>query len=333
MARKRKTPRVVWLRRLTQFSFFVLFVYLFLQTTDHPINRAGSHLTLFFDLDPLVALSSGLASHKIERAMLLSLVTLIGTLVAGRWFCGWVCPFGALHNFFTSMRAGRDKQKLEVGGYHSWQKAKYYILVAFLFAAFLGVNVAGWLDPFSFFFRSLSTSIYPAINAGTVRLFTRIYDANPGIGPVRLTLVTEPIYAVLRTHFLAVEQPYYWGGILIGILFIAVVAMNFFRARFWCRYVCPLGALLGLVGKNPLVRLRKGEEQCTSCRLCLVDCQGGAHVGKQVEWKASECFYCCNCMADCPWQAINFASTLKQDREAEKEPVKKNAETLVEVDR
>ncbi len=336
MARKRKTPRVVWLRRLTQSSFFVLFIYLFLQTTDHPINRAGSHVTLFFDLDPLVALTSWLSSHKIERAMLLSLVTLIGTLLAGRWFCGWVCPFGALHNFFTSLRAGRDKQKIEVGGYYRAQKAKYYILVAFLVAAVLGVNMAGWLDPFSFFYRSLSTSIYPAFNAATVRLFAWIYHADPGIGPVRLTLVTEPVYALLRAHLLAVEQPYYWGGILIGTLFIAVLALNFYRARFWCRYLCPLGALLGLVGKNPLVRLRKSGEQCTQCRLCQVDCQGGANAGKLVEWKASECFYCCNCISDCPSQAITFTSAVMQVKQApgsEKEPEKGNAETLVQMDR
>lgn len=325
MAKKRKTPRIVWLRRLTQVAFFVLFIYLFLQTVDHPINRAGSHVTLFFDLDPLVCLNSWLASHKVEHAMLLSLVTLAGTLLCGRWFCGWICPFGALHNFFTSLRGGRAKQKLDVGGYSRWQTAKYYILAAFLVAALLGTNVIGWLDPFSFFFRSLSTSIYPAVNSAIVRLFTWTYNTNPGVGPVRLSLVTEPIYAVLRAHFLAVEQPYYWGSLLIGVLFIAVVALNFSRARLWCRYICPLGALLGVVGKNPLVRLKKSGDQCTNCRLCLVDCQGGANSGDVSEWKASECFYCCNCIADCPWQAVTFTSPLKQE--------KGHAETLVEVDR
>lgn len=326
MAKKRKTPRVVWLRRVTQGAFFTLFVYLFLQTTDHPINRAGSHVTLFFDLDPLVALNSLLATHKVERAMLLSLVTLAVTLLCGRWFCGWVCPFGALHNFFTSLRGGRAKAKLGVGGYSRWQTAKYYILVAFWVAAFLGSNVAGWLDPFSFFFRSLATSIYPAVNSALVALFTWTYDVNPGVGPVRISLVTEPIYAFLRAHFLAVEQPYYWGSLLIGALLIAVVALNFYRARFWCRYICPLGALLGVVGKNPLVRLHKSGDQCTNCRLCLADCQGGANSGNVTLWKPSECFYCCNCISDCPWQAVTLTSALQQEK-------KEDAETLVQVGR
>jgi len=304
MAKKKRTSWIVWLRRLTQTGFLLLFFYLFLQTVYHPINKAGRGVTFFFNLDPLVALSLWLASHAFVGAMLLSLVTLAVTFVCGRWFCGWVCPLGAVHNFFTSLRGGRAKQKLEAGGYHPWQKAKYYALVAFLVTALLGANVVGWLDPFSFFFRSLSTSIYPAINKALVAVFTWIYDANPGVGPVRLTLVTEPIYGFLRKYFLAVEQPYYWGSLLIGTLFITVVALNFWRARFWCRYVCPLGALLGVVGKNPIVRLKRDEEKCNSCRLCLVNCQGGAAPDEL--WKPSECFYCWNCKSDCPVQGISF---------------------------
>ena len=306
MAKKKRTSWIVWLRRLTQTGFFLLFCYLFLQTVYHPINKAGRGVTFFFNLDPLVALNSWLASHALVGAMLLSLVTLAVTFICGRWFCGWVCPFGALHNFFTSLRGGRAKQRLDVGGYNQWQKAKYYALVAFLVAALLGADVVGWLDPFSFFFRSLSTSIYPAISKGLVALFTWIYDADPGVGPVRLTVVTEPIYGFLRTYFFAAEQPYYWGSMLIGSLFIAAVALNFWRARFWCRYVCPLGALLGVVGKNPLIRLKKNEEKCNNCRLCLVECQGGAAPDNL--WKPSECFYCWNCKSDCPAQAITFTA-------------------------
>lgn len=201
MAKKKKTSWIVWLRRLTQTGFFLLFCYLFLQTVYHPINKAGRGVTFFFNLDPLVALNSLLASHALVGAMLLSLVTLAVTFICGRWFCGWVCPFGTLHNFFTSLRGGRAKQKLEVGGYNQWQKAKYYGLVGFLVAALVGVNVVGWLDPFSFFFRSLSTSIYPAINKGVVALFTWIYNANPGVGPARLTVVTEPIYGFFAQVF------------------------------------------------------------------------------------------------------------------------------------
>jgi polyferredoxin len=261
----------------------------------------------------------------VVRALLLSLATLAVTLFCGRWFCGWICPFGALHNFFTSLRGGRAKQKIDSGAYTRWHRAKYYLLVGFLVAALAGVNVSGWLDPFSFFFRSLATAIYPALNKATVAVFTWIYDVNPGVGPARLTVVSEPVYSFLRDHLLAVEQPYFSGGVLIGVLFIAAVALNFFRARFWCRYVCPLGALLGVVGKNPLIRLHKDEEKCNSCRLCIVNCQGGATPDDALEWKPSECFYCWNCRSDCPSQAISFHGEVKLES--------KRDESVVQVDR
>jgi ferredoxin len=300
------TSGVVWLRRLSQTVFFLLFGYLFLQTVYHPVNRAGRGVTFFFNLDPLVALSSWLG-HAFVAAMLLSLLTLAVTLICGRWFCGWVCPFGSLHQLFSSWRGGGAKEKLEAGGYHPAQKAKYYLLMAFLVAAALGANVAGWLDPTSFLFRSFSTSIYPALNKALVALFTWIYDADPGVGRLRLTVVTEPIYGLLRRYFLAAAQPFFWGSTLIGALFLVVVALNFWRARCWCRYLCPLGALLGWVGKNPFVRFKKNEDKCSNCRLCLVDCQGGARPENTLEWKPSECFYCFNCKQDCPSEAILFA--------------------------
>ena len=305
MAGKRRTSRLVWLRRGVQTAFLLLFFYLFLQTVYHPINRAGGGVKFFFQLDPLVLVTTWLASHALAAGMLLALVTLAVTFFFGRWFCGWVCPFGTLHHFFTSLRAARVKARLDTGAYGPWQKIKYYVLAAFLGGALLGLNVTGWLDPMSFLFRSTATAVYPALSSAIVALFSWLYDANPGVGAVRVTLASEPVYEFLRRHFLAVEQPHYHGNILIGFLFVAVIALNFFRARFWCRYLCPLGALLGITGRNPLVRLSKSPE-CNQCRLCLGDCQGGANTAKVEEWKPAECFYCFNCVSDCPSQSITL---------------------------
>jgi polyferredoxin len=321
MARKRKTYKthwLVWLRRAVQSVFLVFFLWLFLNTTFFPINTTRGPVKFFFQIDPLVALNSWIASHTFVRAMSLSLVTLVATFLFGRWFCGWICPFGTVHNFFTSLRGGRTKQRLEVGGYSPWQRIRYLMLTAFVGAALLGSNVVGWLDPFSFFFRSLATAVYPALNAGTVALFTWIYDANPGIGPARLTSISEPIYAQLRQHLLAVAQPYYTGGVLIGVVFVVVIALNFFRARFWCRYICPLGALLGVVGKNPLVRLHVDTSQCNNCRVCLVNCQGGANPQKAAAWMPSECFFCANCISDCPWNYVSLTTILSRNKVEEK---------------
>ncbi len=303
---RRKTSGVVWLRRGIQAGFLLLFFYLFLQTVYHPINLAGAGVTLFFNLDPLVLITIWLAAHAIVTGMLLSLVTLAITIFLGRWFCGWVCPFGTLHHLFTGLRVGKAKAKLEAGGYTRWQRSKYYVLAFFLGGALVGSNLVGWLDPFSFFYRSMATAVFPSTNLAVQKLFGWFYQVNPGFGKVRVTAVTEPVYEVLRRHFLAVQQPHYFWSLVIGLLFGAVVALNFFRARFWCRYLCPLGALLGVAGKNPVLRLVTDPAACNDCRLCLVDCQGGADPQGNEPWKPAECFYCWNCHSNCPSEAIRF---------------------------
>lgn len=116
MAGKKRTPAVVWARRTTQAVVLLLFLYLFLETVYHPINVTGGHTGLFFELDPLVLLFSWLASHTLAKGLLLSLITVAATIVFGRWFCGWFCPLGTLHNFFTAIRGARRKAKLEIGG-------------------------------------------------------------------------------------------------------------------------------------------------------------------------------------------------------------------------
>ena len=307
-----KTHPVVWFRRSTQTGFLLFFLYLFLQTAYRPINQIGGPVTFFFDLDPLVLVTVWLAAHAIAATLLLSLITLTATFIFGRWFCGWVCPFGTLHHLLSSRRSGRLKERIEFGGYSRWQKSKYYMLAALLMIALLGVNLTGWLDPMCIFYRSLAAAVFPAINSGIQMLFTWIYNVNPGIGKFRITAVSEPVYDGLRQYFLAVEQPHFHGGVLIGVLFGSLVALNFFRARFWCRYVCPLGALLGVVGMNPLVRLKKIPEACNNCRLCLADCQGGANPESADQWKPSECFYCLNCHSDCPSHAISLVCEIPQ---------------------
>ncbi len=311
---KKRTSWLIWLRRLTQTTFLVLFLYLFLQTTYHPINITGGRVTLFFELDPLVLLTILLATHTFVASLLLALVTLSVTVVFGRWFCGWVCPFGTLNHFFTSFRGGRLKERLGAGGYSRWQKTKYYLLVFLLVSSVVGFNLAGWLDPFSFFFRSLATAIFPALQSGIQGWFGWLYQVNPRIGTMRVTSVSEPAYEYLRRYFLAIEQPHYYGGLLIGVLFFVAVGLNFYRARFWCRYLCPLGALLGVVGKNPVVRLVRDPDRCNDCRLCLSECQGGAEPQAHSGWKPSECFFCWNCQSKCPADAISFHLEVPEEK-------------------
>lgn len=301
-----KTTWPVWLRRTCQGVFLVSFFYLFLETVYHPVNRAGEGDDFFFQIDPLVLLSTWLASHQSVTALLLSLVTVGITLFAGRWFCGWICPFGTLHNLFTALRSARTKQKIQSGAYSPWQRSKYYVLVGLLVGCALGLNLTGWLDPFSFLYRSTATVVYPMANNAVVTVFGWIYQTDPGVGRFKVSTVSEPVYGVLRRHFLASSQPHFYGTFSIALLFFTILFLNLFRSRFWCRYVCPLGGLLGVIGKNPLVQIRQNPEACNNCRACVANCQGGANPDLSGGWKPSECFYCWNCHSACPHHAIKF---------------------------
>jgi polyferredoxin len=307
---QRRTSLAVWLRRLAQLAFFAFFFWLFLETVYHPINRAGRHVTFFFDLDPLVLVTVWVATHTVSASLLLSLVTVAGTVLFGRFFCGWVCPLGAVHTLFSAFRRGKAKDKLQVGGYSTWQRTKYLALAVFLGSALFGLNLVGWLDPFSLLYRSLATAVYPATSSATTSVSTWLLNANPGIGPARVTAVSEPVYEVLRRHFLPVAQPYYLGGFAIGALFVGLVALNLYRERFWCRYLCPLGALLGVLGKNPLVRVTRDPETCNDCRFCRVDCHCGANPDS--DWRPTECLYCWNCVEACPSKGIRIRFALPQ---------------------
>jgi len=306
----RKVSGIVWLRRFVQALFLLLFLYLFLQTVYHPIDRTGGPVTFFFELDPLVLAAVWLAGVAVPVALFLSLVTLGFTVLFGRWFCGWVCPFGTLNQMMTQLRSGSLASRLKRAVYSPRQRWKYLALIGLLAGMLTGLNLIGWVDPFSLLYRSLAIAVFPAINSGSHALFAWLYESDPGVGIVKVTRVSEPVYEVLRSYLLVEGRPQYYWGILIGVIFSGILALNFWKNRFWCRYVCPLGALLGLVGKNPLLRLKKDNEVCNNCRICVAVCPGGANpdgpTNRSDAWKPSECFFCWNCEAVCPKQAISF---------------------------
>jgi NAD-dependent dihydropyrimidine dehydrogenase PreA subunit len=168
------------------------------------------------------------------------------------------------------------------------------------------LNLAGIFDPFSLFYRTMATSIYPAFAWGTERFFTWLYYTNPGIGPVRVTLVSEPVYGLLHDRVLTNQPLAYAGGVLIGVVFVFLIVMALFHFRFWCRYLCPLGALLGTFSKIGRIELALDTEKCTECRLCVPYCPGACDPHLPGRWKKEECYLCFTCRDRCPEQGISF---------------------------
>ena len=83
---------------------------------------------------------------------------------------------------------------------------------------------------------------------------------------------------------------------------IGIGGLSLFYKNFWCRYLCPYGALLGLVSRFGPVKIRRSEKACTHCRACTESCPSLLDVEKQEVVSSPECFGCMTCVSSCPAQ-------------------------------
>jgi len=304
-------PTPTKLRILSQIVFFFLFLFLLLHTEFRGSLTASASeirlpypVSLFFQFDPLVAISNALSSHALYRGLLWSLVVLIPTMLLGRFFCGWICPLGSIHHFFSSFKSERKrgKQLIDSNRYKRWQTTKYYLLIASLVAAVSGTGVVGWLDPFSLLVRSVGLSILPATDHA-LRACLGVFEHSRY---AFVQTVGGALHFILGALLLSFKQPYFRLGIWLGLIFVFLIALNFRITRFWCRALCPLGALLGIVSRWSVLGLVKNPEHCNDCNRCLLRCQGGDDPIGGVPWHQPECHLCLNCVDECPEHGLRF---------------------------
>lgn len=306
-----KTIRMAQIRRVSQILFFVIFMFLLLNTEFvGSVKSSDSEISLpypvgiFLEIDPLNAIATALATNSLYRNLLWSLVIIIPTLFLGRFFCGWMCPLGSINHFFGSLRSEKKigKQRIESNRYKKWQSLKYYILVAVLLSALFGSQISGIMDPISLTVRSLSLSILPAINNGCNAVLDKLYQSDIAA----LQTVGDGLQFVLQKTIMNFKQPYFNQSMFIGLLFVLIIVLNLRITRFWCRAICPLGALLGLLSKWSIFGLQKGNAQCSGCNLCTMHCQGGDDPVVGAEWRKAECHLCFNCVGVCPDDELKF---------------------------
>ncbi|MBN1959705.1 MAG: 4Fe-4S binding protein [Deltaproteobacteria bacterium] len=258
-------------RRIYQVVFFALFLFLVFATTASLIG--GYPVEWFLAIDPLVALSAGLASREIHPLLLMSVPIIIITLIFGRFFCGWLCPFGTIHHACSFVaKKRRVSDRIKINNPRKIFKLKYFILLALLAMALLGSNQIGWLDPIAFTWRAMSTALIPALD----NLAWGVYQG--------------------ERHFHASS--------IIAFLFVVAISLNFIIPRLYCRLLCPLGALLGLLSRFSLFRLHRNLDLCNNCNVCGADCAGAAQP--QDKLRVNECLLCLNCIEACPRGGIKY---------------------------
>jgi ferredoxin-type protein NapH len=235
------------------------------------------------------------------------IVILFATLFVGRFFCGWVCPFGFYMDIESMVR-----EKLGVGYWRLPEKAnsllnksRYVILLFFLLIPLaLDLSKITLLPFFQFFLGPYKP--YTILVAPIETLLVP-WPTGPVPVPDYTLSVSYPYLSII--NFYAVDIAY--AGLAGMIVFVVItLAGSFVIRRFWCRF-CPTGASLAIINRFrgfrhlPLMHISKNEEKCTKCGVCKRVCP--VQVTEVYEKKGGDittsmCMLCLRCVEMCPYE-------------------------------
>jgi len=267
-------------RRVIQTVCFLAFFWLFFyvcwpyQGTDQSAGMAHREripAATFLAIDPLVSLSTALAAKAWVWSLVWAAGILVVCVVIPRGFCGYICPLGTLIDLFD-WSIGKRVERFRVRQDGWWMNLKYYLLLGVLISSFFGVLVSGFVAAIPVITRGFLFVLAP-LQMGTLRGFYQVPPPN-------------------------------WGQWFSIALFFGVLAMGLWKPRFWCRYVCPSGALFSL-GNLFRATERKVEDTCIHCNKCVEICPFDA-IKADFTTRTSDCTLCQTCGGVCPVHAIKF---------------------------
>ncbi len=275
-------------RRISQILCLGLFCYLFFYvawpyatvfTGNVLQDKEWLPVEVFLWLDPLVGLTTAVAARHWNVALFGMGGILLVCLLFPRGFCGYICPLGTLIDGFDWL-LGRRITHFRAQRPGGWVHLKYYLLTAVLIAAFCGVLLSGYV------------AAIPIVTRGL--LFTG--------GRIQLGLIKG----------WSQVGPASWSMYLSLLLFATAFLLGLFGKRFWCRYVCPSGAIFSAF---TLLRIgeRKVEATCIHCRKCHEVCPFDA-IRPDDTTRTPDCAFCQTCGGACPTHAIKFVTRWNRDR-------------------
>lgn len=275
----------------------------------------------FLRLDPLVPAGTVLADRAWIAALAPAALILILTAILGRFFCGYLCPMGTtldltdrlarLPSSATVERSAQDDPSDPILPPPSQpssglRRVKYLLLFFILGAAALGVSTVFLASPLSLITRFYTLLIHPAAAL---------------LGDAALHALRPPALHLDWTWaaYAELHQPRFTTQWFLLLFFLAVFCLARWSPRFWCRYLCPSGALFALVGRRPLIR-RTVSEACTDCGACQRRCPMAAIPANPLRTTHGECIACQECVRICPVQAVTFQPSLESGTSGARTP-------------
>ncbi|MFN2475724.1 MAG: NAD(P)-binding domain-containing protein [Chthoniobacterales bacterium] len=196
-------------------------------------------------------------------------------LLIWRWgkgaYCGWICSCGAL----AETMGDKQRHKMPHGAFWNRFNMAGQVILVFAFLL-LFIRVAGWIAPQSIFASAFHLLLEGKNSAGKI------------VNPVG--------YKWLVDVFL--------GGIIgVGLYFK-------YSGRVWCRFFCPLAALMHIYARFSRYRIFPEKEKCISCNVCTTVCHQGIDVmnfaNKGVPMEDPQCVRCSACVQECPTGVLAF---------------------------
>ncbi len=243
----------------------------------------------------------------IERLAIVFGIVIIASVILGRFWCGWICPFGIYLDLITRIRKalGIKHRSFSPGFNERFHQLGYVILaLIFIISIIFGSQaIAG-------------TQLIPETESGG---FINTYFSAPfcQVCPMKpLCLLAQTSTGIIKPEWaMGTTTGEFWqlGQYVTSLnlaIFAIVTAAAFFFRRSWCR-ICPLGALIALFNRYPPfkwisgVKLEKVEEKCTKCGVCKRVCP--TQVTEVYERKggdvtSAKCLLCLRCVEMCPYE-------------------------------
>ncbi|HEX9062754.1 MAG TPA: 4Fe-4S binding protein, partial [Clostridia bacterium] len=189
------------------------------------------------------------------------------TILAGRFFCGWMCAFGTLGDILYKISGMIFKVPFTINekADRALKKIKYVVLGFII--------IAGW-------------------SFGIVNLNA----ANPWNAFGSLATVGKvPDFYYAASKF------------TIGFfILLAIISASFFVERFFCRYLCPMGAVFAIISKLKLAKIKKPKDKCGSCKICTKSCAMGINLYEYNKINSGECINCLKCVSSCPRKNVSI---------------------------